>query len=95
MQVYTNIRRFKEDLTQFPPHFFICVPLVLDTLYNRVRPCSQTGGSPSFVLALRTSSYPCMKVLCCWDGGRVAGLVKRGCVGTKASSGELKMWPRK
>jgi hypothetical protein len=36
-QVYTNIRRFKEDLTAYPPHFFICVPLVLDTLYNRVR----------------------------------------------------------
>ena len=51
VQVYTNIRRFKEDLTQFPPHFFICVPLVLDTLYNRVRLCSEAGGLPSFVLA--------------------------------------------
>ena len=58
-QVYTNILRFKEDLTRYPPHFFICVPLVLDTLYNRVLPlacftgitellcrCGALGGMP-------------------------------------------------
>ena len=39
-QVYTNIRRFKEDLGRYPPHYFVCVPLVLDTLYKRV----QVGG---------------------------------------------------
>ncbi len=27
----------REDLTAFPPSFFICVPLVLDTLHTRVR----------------------------------------------------------
>ncbi|KAK9834180.1 hypothetical protein WJX81_006227 [Elliptochloris bilobata] len=43
-QVYTNIRRFKEDLTRYPPHFFICVPLVLDTLYNRVRATIKAGS---------------------------------------------------
>ena len=36
-QVYTNIRKFKEDLGRYPPHHFVCVPLVLDTLYGRVR----------------------------------------------------------
>ena len=44
VQVYTNIRRFKEDLTRYPPHFFICVPLVLDTLYNRVTPFAFSRG---------------------------------------------------
>ena len=44
MQVYTNIRRFKEDLTRYPPHFFLCVPLVLDTLYNRVPPSARSRG---------------------------------------------------
>ena len=38
MQVYTNIRKFKEDLSLYPPHHFVCVPLVLDTLYGRVSP---------------------------------------------------------
>ena len=35
-QVYTNIRRFREDLTKFPPQFFVCVPLVIDTLQTKV-----------------------------------------------------------
>ena len=39
--MYTNIRRFKEDLGRYPPHYFVCVPLVLDTLYKRV----QVGSS--------------------------------------------------
>ena len=37
LQVYTTIRNFKEDLTRYPPNHFVCVPLVLDTLYNRAR----------------------------------------------------------
>ena len=37
LQVYTNIRRFREDLTKFPPHYFVCVPLVIDTLHTKVR----------------------------------------------------------
>ena len=44
-QVYTNIRKFKEDLGRYPPHHFVCVPLVLDTLFGRVRtptPCPNT-----------------------------------------------------
>ncbi|GLC36919.1 hypothetical protein PLESTB_000178300 [Pleodorina starrii] len=36
-QVYTNIRRLRDDLTVFPPDHFVCVPLVLDTLHSRVR----------------------------------------------------------
>lgn len=35
--MYTNLRRFREDLTAFPPDHFVCVPLVLDTLHTRVR----------------------------------------------------------
>ena len=38
-QVYTNIRRFREDLTKFPPQFFVCVPLVIDTLQTKVGAC--------------------------------------------------------
>ena len=37
LQVYTNIRKFKEDLSAYPAHHFVCVPLVLETLYGRVR----------------------------------------------------------
>lgn len=37
MQVYTNIRHFRDDLGKHPPAFFVCVPLVLDTLYKRVQ----------------------------------------------------------
>ena len=36
-QVYSNIKKFREDLTTYPPDFFVCVPLVLDTLHSRVR----------------------------------------------------------
>ncbi|KAI3431692.1 hypothetical protein D9Q98_004738 [Chlorella vulgaris] len=35
-QVYSNIRKFREDLTTYPPDYFVCVPLVLDTLHGRV-----------------------------------------------------------
>lgn len=33
---YTNIRKFRDDLTKYPPHHFVCVPLVLNTLYDKV-----------------------------------------------------------
>ncbi|GIL51023.1 hypothetical protein Vafri_6984 [Volvox africanus] len=36
-QVYTNIRRLRDDLTAFTPDHFVCVPLVLDTLHTRVQ----------------------------------------------------------
>ena len=36
-QVYSNIKKFRDDLTAYPPDFFVCVPLVLDTLHSRVR----------------------------------------------------------
>ncbi|GFR52124.1 hypothetical protein Agub_g14639 [Astrephomene gubernaculifera] len=36
-QVYTNIRRLRDDLSSYPPDHFVCVPLVLDTLHSRVR----------------------------------------------------------
>eukprot|EP00890_Picochlorum_soloecismus_P003050 jgi/Picsp_1/3746/NSC_06582-R2_long-chain-fatty-acid-- ligase len=34
--VYTNARKMKEDLSRFTPDYFVCVPLVLDTLRSRV-----------------------------------------------------------
>ena len=44
LQVYTTIRNFKDDLTRYPPNHFVCVPLVLDTLYNRARLLSLCPG---------------------------------------------------
>ena len=38
LQVYSTIKKFRDDLQQFPPDFFVCVPLVLDTLHSRVSP---------------------------------------------------------
>jgi len=35
-EVFSSIRSFAKDLTAYPPDHFICVPLVLDTLYNKV-----------------------------------------------------------
>ena len=34
--VYTSARKMKEDLSRFTPDYFVCVPLVLDTLRSRV-----------------------------------------------------------
>jgi long-chain acyl-CoA synthetase len=35
--VFSTLRTFRDDLTAHPPDHFVCVPLVLDTLYNKVR----------------------------------------------------------
>lgn len=35
MQVYSSIRKLKDDLVAFKPDHFVCVPLVLDTLHTR------------------------------------------------------------
>ena len=35
-EVFSNIRKFRDDLTAYPPDHFVCVPLVLDTLHNKV-----------------------------------------------------------
>ena len=43
-QVYSNIKKFREDLEQYPPHFFVCVPLVLDTLHSRVMQTLKRGS---------------------------------------------------
>ena len=46
-QVFSSIRHFRDDLTRHPPDYFICVPLVLDTLHSRVRGWAggrQAGG---------------------------------------------------
>eukprot|EP00897_Mesotaenium_endlicherianum_P006596 jgi/Mesen1/5965/ME000301S05096 len=36
-QVYSSVKTFKEDLTVYPPDYFIAVPLVYDILYNGVQ----------------------------------------------------------
>lgn len=41
LQVYSSVRKFKEDLQAFPPDYFVCVPLVLDALYNKASRRSQ------------------------------------------------------
>ena len=51
-------RRFKEDLGKYPPHFFVCVPLVLDTLYKRVQVC------PWLCLVLRAGQCGGMLLSC-------------------------------
>eukprot|EP00798_Chlamydomonas_sp_ICE-L_P018464 gene18464-24946_t len=35
-KVYTTIPKFGQDLAKYKPNHFVCVPLVLDTLYSRV-----------------------------------------------------------
>lgn len=37
IQVYSSVRKFRDDLGVFPPDHLVCVPLVLDTLRSRVR----------------------------------------------------------
>ena len=34
--VYSSVKTLRRDLTLYPPHAFVTVPLVLDTLYKRV-----------------------------------------------------------
>eukprot|EP00271_Cylindrocystis_brebissonii_P016537 TRINITY_DN402_c0_g2_i1.p1 TRINITY_DN402_c0_g2~~TRINITY_DN402_c0_g2_i1.p1 ORF type:complete len:791 (+),score=156.45 TRINITY_DN402_c0_g2_i1:455-2827(+) len=36
-QVYSGVKTFKEDLSKFPPDYFIAVPLVFDILYKGVQ----------------------------------------------------------
>ncbi|DBA95598.1 hypothetical protein WJX82_008376 [Trebouxia sp. C0006] len=50
-QVYTSIRRFREDLTKFPPQFFVCVPLVIDTLQTKVKAAIKRGSTAKRTIA--------------------------------------------
>ncbi|KAK9846749.1 hypothetical protein WJX84_009668 [Apatococcus fuscideae] len=50
-QVYTNIRRFRDDLGKHPPSFFVCVPLVLDSLYNKVQGAIKRGNARKKAIA--------------------------------------------
>lgn len=36
-QIYSSVKTFKEDLSKFPPDYFLAVPLVFDILYNGVQ----------------------------------------------------------
>lgn len=57
-QVYSNIRKFKDDLAVFPPDHLVCVPLVLDSLYNRVMGRLRAAGAfkAAVVAALMAAS---------------------------------------
>jgi long-chain acyl-CoA synthetase len=46
-EVFSTLRTFRDDLTAYPPDHFVCVPLVLDTLYNKVRGHACTCHSSS------------------------------------------------
>lgn len=37
MQVYTNLRSIKKDLKEFKPHYVICVPRLLESIYEGVQ----------------------------------------------------------
>lgn len=63
-EVFTSLRHFREDLVRHPPDHFVCVPLVLDTLYNKVGGVTeQRGGS----LPLGRGGH------CHWAGGEEIG----------------------
>lgn len=50
-QVYTTIKHFRDDLTKYPPSYFVCVPLVLDTLHSRVWQTIKRGSALKSALA--------------------------------------------
>jgi hypothetical protein len=37
VEVFSSLRTFRDDLAAYAPDHFVCVPLVLDTLHNKVR----------------------------------------------------------
>ena len=45
LQVYSSVRHFRDDLQKHPPTYFVCVPLVLDSLRTRVSPAAAHGMS--------------------------------------------------
>jgi len=53
-EVYTSKFKFRDDLTAHPPDHFVCVPLVLETLYNKVcapgtgPECARLGPEPIY-----------------------------------------------
>jgi hypothetical protein len=62
-QVLTTVRKFRDDLTAFPPDHLVCVPLVLDTLHSRV------GG---WVLGRSTGNTD-IPLLCAGNGSHLCG----------------------
>lgn len=62
-QVYTSIQKFRTDLTAHPPDHFVCVPLVLDTLYTKVaaKLKAETGIKGAVVAALMAASTAYVK----------------------------------
>eukprot|EP00879_Flechtneria_rotunda_P005441 GHRR01005734.1.p1 GENE.GHRR01005734.1~~GHRR01005734.1.p1 ORF type:complete len:588 (+),score=208.21 GHRR01005734.1:736-2499(+) len=58
-EVFTTLKHFRDDLIKHPPDHFICVPLVLDTLYNKVMAklrAEATGLKAVIVSALLSAS---------------------------------------
>eukprot|EP00775_Hariotina_reticulata_P004816 gene4816-5063_t len=58
-EVFTSLKHFRDDLTTHPPDHFVCVPLVLDTLYNKVMvklKSEATGIKRHIVSALLSAS---------------------------------------
>ncbi|MEW5300712.1 MAG: hypothetical protein WDW36_003622 [Sanguina aurantia] len=69
-QVYTNIRRFRDDLASYPPDYFVCVPLLLDTLYNRVMGKLKDGSAfrVALIATLLSASVKYIQVKRVLDG---------------------------
>eukprot|EP00955_Chlamydomonas_euryale_P066373 359525-Chlamydomonas_euryale.AAC.1 len=63
LQVYSNIRRFKDDLSKYKPDYFVCVPLVLDTLHSKVGGGGRRGSCAEAARQLHWRGMRCPSVV--------------------------------
>ncbi|XP_064934533.1 probable acyl-activating enzyme 16, chloroplastic isoform X4 [Musa acuminata AAA Group] len=70
-QVYTNIKRLKDDLKLYQPQYLISVPLVYETLYSSIqKQISSSSGARKFVaLMLIKVSLLYMEAKRIYEGG--------------------------
>jgi hypothetical protein len=64
--VFTSLRHFRDDLIAHPPDHFVCVPLVLDTLYNKVGDTQAGAADFAHSCALQRITLHCVpaSILC-------------------------------
>ncbi|GBG63422.1 hypothetical protein CBR_g38044 [Chara braunii] len=72
--VYSNVQNFKDDLTRYPPDYFVAVPLVFDVLYNgvqkRLASASATRQKIAAILMAISKKYQQSKRV--WEGLAIA-----------------------
>ncbi|CAL9112912.1 unnamed protein product [Musa acuminata var. zebrina] len=70
-QVYTNIKRLKDDLKLYQPQYLISVPLVYETLYSSIQKqiSSSSGARKFFALMLIKVSLLYMEAKRIYEGG--------------------------